>query len=592
MALEYNSPGFGDALVILGSAGIVIPTFARFRITPVIGFILVGILVGPFGLGGLVEQMPWLSWITISDDKGIAPFAELGIILLLFSIGLELSFGRLWAMRRQLLGFGAAELIGAGLLIAAALIAAGEASAAALGLGIALSLSSTALVLPISGTTNSVGRLALAMLLFEDLALVPIIFFLGALATGIDGAGLEGLARTIGIGVLVVGAMLVIGPFVLPPLFAQAARTKSPELFLAASLLVVILASLATTAVGLSPIVGALVAGLLIAETKYVGEVESMILPFKGLALGIFLISVGMGLDLSLFTARWPEVIAAVIGVVLVKALVTTALLRLGGISLGVAAETGLLMASPSETTLIVLAAATQAGLIAGGAAAFWTVVTAIGLTITPLLARLGHDVARRIEWRQGVSGESETVPDQARTILIGFGRVGQLVGEMLEAHGRPYVAIEADVDLVTVARRAGKPVRFGDAARGTTLDLLHPERANAIVMTMDDPVQAVRMTAELRKRFPDLAIVARARDTTHAAELYRAGATDAVPETLESSLQLSEAVLVDLGVAMGPVIASIHEKRDELRAQIKQAGLLSETPRLGSLGLKPTKQP
>jgi monovalent cation:H+ antiporter-2, CPA2 family len=588
MALEFNSPGFGDALVILGSAGIVIPAFARFRITPVIGFILVGILVGPFGLGALVDQVPWLSWVTISDVTAIAPFAELGIILLLFSIGLELSFGRLWAMRRRLLGFGAAQLIGAGLLIAAALIAVGYSATSAIGLGIALSLSSTALVLPISGTTNPVGRLALAMLLFEDLALVPIIFLLGALATGIDGAGLEGLARTVGYGVLVVGAMLLIGPFVLPPLFAQAARTKSPELFLAASLLVVILASLATTAVGLSPIVGALAAGLLIAETKYVGEVESMIMPFKGLALGVFLISVGMGLDLQLFAARWPEVIAAVIGVVLVKAIVTTGLLRLGGVTSGVATETGLLMASPSETTLIVLAAATQAGLIAGGAAAFWTVVTAIGLTITPLLARLGHDVARRIEWQQGVSDGDSAVPDAPRTILIGFGRVGQLVGEMLEAHGRPYVAIEADVDLVTLAKRAGKPVRFGDAARGATLAQLYPEQASAIVMTMDDPVQAVRLTMALRKRFPDLAIVARARDTAHAAELYRAGATDAVPETLESSLQLSEAVLVDLGVAMGPVIASIHEKRDELRAQIKLAGQLAETPRLGPL--RPTR--
>jgi monovalent cation:H+ antiporter-2, CPA2 family len=313
-----------------------------------------------------------------------------------------------------------------------------------------------------------------------------------------------------------------------------------------------------------------------------------MIMPFKGLALGVFLISVGMGLDLQLFAARWPEVIAAVIGVVLVKAIVTTGLLRLGGVTSGVATETGLLMASPSETTLIVLAAATQAGLIAGGAAAFWTVVTAIGLTITPLLARLGHDVARRIEWQQGVSDGDSAVPDAPRTILIGFGRVGQLVAEMLEAHGRPYVAIEADVDLVTLAKRAGKPVRFGDAARGATLAQLYPEQASAIVMTMDDPVQAVRLTMALRKRFPDLAIVARARDTAHAAELYRAGATDAVPETLESSLQLSEAVLVDLGVAMGPVIASIHEKRDELRAQIKLAGQLAETPRLGPL--RPTR--
>ena len=584
MASGLQSAGFSDALVILGAAGLIIPAFARFRITPVIGFILVGVLVGPFGLGALIADYPWLRHITIADPAAIAPFAEIGIILLLFSIGLELSFKRLWGMRRRLFGFGAAELISAGALIAGALMLIGQAPTAAIGLGLALTLSSTALVLPISGTSSAVGKLALAMLLFEDLALVPIIFLLGALAPTAQDGGWVDLVRVAGFGGLTVAAMLLIGPWLLPPLFAQAARTKSPELFLSVSLLIVISSSLATTAVGLSPIVGALVAGLLIAETKYRGEVEVTTAPFKGLALGIFLISVGMSLDLGLIVAQWTQVIGAVVAVVLIKTLVTTSLLRLGGVSAGVATETGVLMASPSETTLIVLTTALSAQLISPETAAFWTVVTAIGLTITPVLARVGHDVARQIEWRQGKS-EPLTVPaGEPRTILIGFGRVGRLVGDMLDAHNLAYVALEANVDHVTMARREGRPVQFGDAARTATLDALDPGSASAVVLTMDDPVQAVRLTEKLRKRYPDLTIVARARDTDHAAELYRAGATDAVPETLESSLQLSEAVLVDLGVAMGPVIASIHEKRDELRAEIKAAGQLDHSPRLGPL--------
>ncbi|MEK6637555.1 MAG: cation:proton antiporter [Pseudomonadota bacterium] len=584
MALELASTGFSDSLVILGAAGLVIPTFARFRITPVIGFILVGILVGPFGLGALVERYPWLYYVTITDPSSIAPFAELGIILLLFSIGLELSFKRLWAMRRPLFGFGAVELIGAGALIALALMLFGETTAAAIGLGLALTLSSTALVLPIAGTTSPVGKLALAMLLFEDLALVPIIFLLSAIAPSAATGGFAEFAKVIAIGVATVAAMLILGRWLLPPLFAQAARTKSPELFLSVSLLTVILASLATTAVGLSPIVGALVAGLLIAETKYRAEVEVTTAPFKGLALGVFLISVGMSLDLNLIAAQWTQVIGAVVGVILIKALVTTLLLRAGGVSTGVATETGVLMASPSETTLIVLASALTARLISPETAAFWTVVTAVGLTITPLLARVGHDFARRIEWQQNKDAPLDIAEGEPRTILIGFGRVGRLVADMLEAHGLAYVAIEADVDHVTMARREGRPVRFGDAARTATLDALDLASASAVVLTMDDPVQAVRLTTTLRKRFPDLTIVARARDTDHAAELYRAGATDAVPETLESSLQLSEAVLVDLGVAMGPVIASIHQKRDELRAEIKTAGQLEHSPRLGPM--------
>ena len=584
MALELASTGFSDSLVILGAAGLVIPTFARFRITPVIGFILVGILVGPFGLGAFIDRYPWLNYVTITDPTSIAPFAELGIILLLFSIGLELSFGRLWTMRKQLFGLGAVELIAAGGLIALTLMLIGETAAAAIGLGLALSLSSTALVLPIAGTTSPVGKLALAMLLFEDLALVPIIFLLSAIAPSAAAGGFTELAKVIAIGIATVAAMLILGRWLLPPLFAQAARTKSPELFLSVSLLTVISASLATTAVGLSPIVGALVAGLLIAETKYRAEVEVTTAPFKGLALGIFLISIGMSLDLNLIAAQWTEVIGAVVGVILVKTLVTAFLLRLSGVSSGVATETSVLMASPSETTLIVLTSALTAQLISPETAAFWTVVTAVGLTITPLLARVGHDIARRIEWQQNKDAPLDIASGEPRTILIGFGRVGRLVADMLETHGRAYVAIEADVDHVTMARREGRPVRFGDAARAATLDALDLASASAVVLTMDDPVQAVRLTATLRRRFPELTIVARARDTDHAAELYRAGATDAVPETLESSLQLSEAVLVDLGVAMGPVIASIHQKRDELRAEIKAAGQLEHSPRLGPM--------
>ncbi len=582
MALEFQSPGFSDALLILGAAGIVIPAFARFRITPVIGFILVGIVVGPFGLGALVTQHPVLSWVTISDPGAIAPFAELGIILLLFSIGLELSFKRLWSMRKLVFGFGSAELVCAAMLIAAALLIVGENAGAAIGLGLALSLSSTALVLPISGMTGSVGRLTFAMLLFEDLALVPIIFLLGALGAG-GAEGFGSFATTAALGLAAVVLMMVVGRFLLPRLFAQAARTKSPDIFLSASLLVVIVASLATTAVGLSPIVGALIAGVLIAETEYRGEVEDITAPFKGLALGIFLITVGMSLDLTMIASLWVELVTAVVGVIIIKSAVTTLLLRLGRVRPGVAAEVGVLMASPSETTLIVLAAATQAGLINAQTSAFWQVVTAIGLTITPLLARLGHDIARRIEWSHGDHGE-EDVPARARTIIIGYGRVGRMVGEMLDLHARPWVAVESDVDTVTRARRAGKQVRFGDASRAAIIDKLDPQSASAVVLTMDNPVQAVRFTKRLRHQFADVTIIARARDADHAAELYQAGATDAVPDTLESSLQLSEAVLVDLGVAMGPVIASIHEKRDALRSAIKHRAGLDRAPRLGSL--------
>lgn len=584
MAPSFHSTALSDALVILGAAGIVIPAFARFRITPVVGFILVGMLAGPHGLGALTDRFPWLDWVTITDAEAIEPFGELGIILLLFSIGLELSFRRLWSMRRRVFGLGPAELVGGAGVIALGLLAFGWSAPAAIGLGFALALSSTALVLPIAGTTSSVGRLAFPMLLFEDLSIVPIIFLLGVLGTGNEGSARD-LITLAATGLFTVVAMLVVGRFALPLLFGQAARTKSPEMFMSISLLVVILASFGTAAVGLSPIVGALVAGLVIAETEYRGEVETTVAPFKGLALGIFLISMGMNLNIEAIIADWSKVILAVMGVIVGKSLVTFALLRLGKVRAGVSAEVSVLMSSPSELTLVVLAAASQAGVIGSADAAFWQLVTAIGLTVTPLLARIGSDFSRRIERRTQEAALSEEASDAIpmRTIVIGYGRVGRMVGEMLDAHQQPWVAIEGNVDAVTVGRRAGKDVRFGDARRSVVIEHLDPGRAKAVVLTMDDPVQSVRLTRNLRKHHPDLAIVARARDPEHAAELYRAGASDAVPETLESSLQLSESLLVDLGVAMGPVIASIHEKREELRNAIKHRGELERAPRLKS---------
>ena len=577
---ELASPAISDALVILGAAGLVIPVFTRFRITPVIGFILIGILVGPYGLGQLVFEHPWLEHITISDPEALEPFAEFGIILLLFTIGLELSFKRLWQLRKLVFGLGAMELLIGGICLAIVLSMMGQYWTGALALGFALAFSSTAIVLPISGSTSPVGRAALSMLLFEDIMIVPIIFLLGAMAPNAQSDGWEGMLTTLWQGALVIAVMMVVGRIALPRLFAQAARTKSPELFLAAALLVVIGASLATAAVGLSPIVGALIAGLLIAETEYHGEVETIMEPFKGLALGIFLITVGMSIDLTTIWDNLGTIAIAVVSVLLFKAVLTGILLRLMGARRSTAAETGILMASPSETTLIVLAAASSALLIQPGTAQFWQIVTAIGLTFTPLLAKLGRAVGRRVEPAPELPPEDEGEP---RVIIVGVGRVGRLVAQMLDAHDKPYVAVDSDSDMIERAKRKGYRATFGDAARGDALERLGIEDALAVVLTMDEPILAQRLVSKLRKEYPDLLIVARARDIAHAAELYRAGASHAVPETLEATLQLSEAVLVDIGVPMGPVIASIHEKRDEFRTHIEEEGALDYRPKLRS---------
>jgi CPA2 family monovalent cation:H+ antiporter-2 len=476
-------------------------------------------------------------------------------------------------------GIGAAEMLVTAALVGGALWFGGWRPQSAFLLALALAMSSTALVLPISGTQSPVGRAALAMLLFEDLALVPILFVVGAAggaATG-ETASLGSVAIE---GTIVVAAILLIGKFLLPSLFAQAARSKKPELFVAISLLVVILAAAATASAGLSPIMGALVAGLVIAETDYRSEVEVVTEPFKGLALGVFLITVGMRIDVAQLLKSWPELLGALAAVILVKALVTGALLRMTGARPGVAAETGLLMASPSETTLIVLGAAGAVGILSGETVAFWSAATAIGLTVTPLLASLGSLAARRVD--RAIIANVPAAETQGRTVIFGFGRVGQMVADMLAEHNRLYLAIDSDIDGFMSARDAGYSVIYGDVSRRELIEKLGLDDAKAVVLTMDDPVLTARIAKRLRAEHPALPIIARARDSDHAGALYRAGVTDAVPEALEASLQLSEAVLVDIGVAMGPVIASIHEKRSELRTEIMQAGELDVEPSLG----------
>ncbi len=589
-ATELMSDPMSDALVILGAAGVVIPLFARLRITPIIGFILVGVLIGPHGLGTLVAVQPWLYYLTITDPGALGIFAELGIILLLFSVGLELSFERLWKMRRLVFGLGSLELLVCAGLIGAGLLALGNSAGTALALGLALALSSTALVLRITGTRSAVGKAALSMLLFEDIALVPIVFLLGAMGRGGEAQSGGELLQTLALGAVTVAALLIVGRLVLPMLFAQAARTKSPELFLAISLLVVIASALVTGATGLGPIVGALVAGLLIAETEYHTEVESMTAPFKGLALGIFLITIGMSLNLAVVWAQLWQVTLAVVAVLGLKAAVTGALLRAMGARSGTATEAGILLASPSETTLIVLTAAVGVNLISAQAAEFWQIVTAIGMTVTPLLALAGRRLGRRIDRAAPPPQDADPgadADDGPRAIIIGFGRVGRLVADMLREHGKRFVVVDSDPDVVATAQSDGYPAMYGDAARGRTLDHLELDRASAVIFTMDDPRGIQRLVKRIAMLHPSLPIIARARDAGHAAELYRAGATDAVPETLEAALQLSEAVLVDLGVPMGPVIASIHEKRDEMRKQIMEEGELDAPPKLKSGSLR-----
>jgi monovalent cation:H+ antiporter-2, CPA2 family len=585
---------YKQALIVLAAAGVVIPIFHRLRVSPVLGFMLVGIVVGPFGLASLIPHLPWLSAITISTPASIEPIAQLGVVLLLFMIGLELSFERLWVMRRLVFGLGSLQVVLSAAVLAGIAILLGQNRISAGVIGLALAMSSTAVVIQVLSEekrlNTTTGRTSFAILLFQDLAVVPLLLVLGTFAptTHVSSAAAFGLA--VGQALLTVAAIVALGRLALRPLFRSVARTRSAELFVAACLLVVIGVGLATAAAGLSMALGALIGGLLLAGTEYRRQVEVTIEPFKGLAVGVFLISVGMSLDFRALGTQPLLVLVAVVCVVLLKLLVVTGLARAFGLNWAQSLRTGLLLGAGGEFAFVIVSVASGEHLLAPDVAQVLVFVTALTMATIPLLSRLGGALAPRLAPEMPVDPNilvpqvSDALP---RVIIAGFGRVGQTVAALLEAHKVRYVAVDPDADRVARQRKQGAPVYFGDVTQLDLLQRLHLETARALVITLDDPTSADALVAAARGEREDLLIIARARDAAHAAHLYRIGASDAVPETIEASLQLSEAVLVDVGVPMGPVIASIHEKRAALQDAIKGMAPEAEVRTLGRRRLR-----
>ena len=592
MAAEIDPTQFKDPLVILSTAALVIPLFYRLKLSPVLGFMAVGLVLGPFGLGALVGQFPWLWAVTISDTQAISDVAELGVALLLFMIGLELSFERLYGLRRLVFGLGGLKVLACFAAITLFCAGTGQTWTAALVAGVALAQSSTAIIIQILSEqkkiTAPVGRASFSILLFEDLSIVAIIFAISVVGTRmaaaaagagggevswLDLGGLQSLGLIIAQAALVVAAILGIGRLVLRPLFREVARTRSPELFMAACLLVVLGTGLVTAAAGLSMALGALIAGLLLAETEYRRQIEVTIEPFKGLLLGVFLISIGMGIDL-LRILEQPLYIAGLVAVlILAKGMLTFGLVRLFGFSTPASLHAGLIMGPAGEFGFVTLGLAVTLGIIKGEFAELALLVTAISMALIPLLHVLGERLTRAQSKQPQVAAElalPDHEDDVPRVIIAGFGRVGSMVAEMLEAHDVPYVAVDLDPDQVTLMRQQKKPVYFGDCAAPEMLRKLDLATARALVITTHDVPMVSQVVRQARAERPDLLIVARARDANHAAQLYALGATDTVPETIEASLQLSEAVLVDIGIPMGKVITSIHERRDRFRKDVQ----------------------
>jgi CPA2 family monovalent cation:H+ antiporter-2 len=573
---------YREALVFLATAGVVVPLFHRLRVSPVLGFLLAGAAIGPHGLGRFASPGNLMSFITITDVQGVSELAEFGLVFLLFMIGLELSWERLARMRKLVFGLGLAQVaICTTVLAVVGHYQFGVETAPSILMGAALAMSSTAVVMPVLSEARRLnkapGRVAFSVLLLQDLMVAPALFFVSFMAQAKDGFSALQAVSTFLPAFAALAGLIVFGRLLLRPLFRLVASAQLTELFMAACLLVVVGEALVTAAAGLSMGLGAFIAGLLLAETEFRREIEVTIEPFKGLLLGLFFVTVGAGLDIGAVIADPAPVVMNAVGLTAVKAAIIFPLALLFGIEARAAAEAALLLAPGGEFAFALLTSAMIAGVLPGHLGADAMVVVTLSIFFIPFLGRIGARLGRPTEKRDDDAQYAHLAPGGAvaegRVVIVGFGRIGGLVGEMLSRHNVPFVAIENLVSLVAQGREKGVEIYWGNATRRELLLRCGIEQARALVVTIENAPaveEVVRIAHEIRE---DLIIVARARDARHATTLYGLGASDAIPETIEASLQLAETVLVDVGVPMGYVIASIHEKRDEFRKILQPSG-------------------
>ena len=553
--------------------------------------------MGPHGLGSLAHKVRFVSLIALEKVGDIEPIAELGVVFLLFTIGLELSWERLTRMRRLVFGLGSAQLLTAGAVLGVLALAFGQPPGASMILGAGLALSSTAVIIPVMAERRrlgtAAGRTVFSVLLFQDLMVAPLLFLVTMLS--LRGGDLLGTLATTLLPALC-GLLLVVGGgrLLIRPLFHHVAAAGSTEFFMAAVLLVVIGTGVLTALSGLSMGLGAFIAGLLLAETEYRREVEITIEPFKGLLLGLFFVAVGAGLDFSQIVASPAQTIGLAAGFILIKVALTYSAARLMRLPWRVATEAALMLAPGGEFAFVLLTAARAGHILKANAAADVEIAVTLSLFLVPALAAAAKRLTRK---PRSIDLPLAAVPPQAadvtgadvkpRALLIGYGRVGQLIGSMLKAHGIAFLAVDEAVTVVRKYRREGVDIVWGSAARLDFLERCGLASASALIVTLDDADVVEEIVKQVRNLRPDLTIVARARDAERAARLYKLGVSDAVPETIEASLQLTEAVLVDLGVPMGKVIASIHQKRDEFRKLLQPVAGRAEERRAVKMSMR-----
>ena len=539
--MTHDTTWLQTSLVYLAAAVVAVPLSRLLGLGSIIGYLAAGVAIGPWGLR------------LVTDAVTILHVAEFGVVLMMFLVGLELEPRRLWAMRRPIFGWGSVQLFGSAALLTGIAVACGVDWRIALVASLGLADSSTATGLGVAAERNLLpthsGQRMLGVLLLQDVAAIPILALIPLLALG--GAHAEGsswitAAKAVG----VVAAIVFGGRLLLRPALRWIARSDSPEIFTAASLLLVVATAALMQAVGLSMALGAFLAGVLLAESEYRRELETDLEPFKGLLLGLFFIAVGMSIDFAVVLANPGLVAAIVVGFLLLKALVLLAMARLMPVPLAERPVFVLLLAQGGEFGFVVFQAAAQSGVIAGQAASLLVAAVALSMLLTPLLLVLiDRWIAPRLARHGGGAKPAEiSEPQQAPVIIAGFGRYGQIVGRLLNANGLSATVLEHDADQVETVRRFGWRVFYGDATRLDLLRMAGAAQARVLVLAIDDIDQSVAVARLVREHFARLQVVARARNVTHYYRLRELGVTLIERETLDSALMSARSVLELMG--------------------------------------------
>ncbi|CAB4269934.1 unnamed protein product [Prunus armeniaca] len=563
-----------DMLWLLLASVIFVPVFQRIPGgSPVLGYLAAGILIGPYGLS------------IIRHVHGTKAIAEFGVVFLLFNIGLELSVERLSSMKKYVFGLGSAQVLVTAIVVGVvAHYVCGLPGPAAIVIGNGLALSSTAVVLQVlqerGESTSRHGRATFSVLLFQDLAVVVLLILIPLISPNSSkgGIGFQAIAEALGLAAVkaavAITAIIAGGRLLLRPIYRQIAENQNAEIFSANTLLVILGTSLLTARAGLSMALGAFLAGLLLAETEFSLQVESDIAPYRGLLLGLFFMTVGMSIDPKLLVSNFP-VIAGTLGLLIGgKSLLVVLIGKIFGVSIISAIRVGLLLAPGGEFAFVAFGEAVNQGIMSPQLSSLLFLVVGISMAITPWLAAGGQLIASRFEVhdvRSLLPVESETDDLQGHIIICGFGRVGQIIAQLLSERLIPFVALDVRSDRVAVGRSLDVPVYFGDAGSREVLHKVGAERACAAAITLDSPGANYRTVWALSKYFPNVKTFVRAHDVDHGLNLEKAGATAVVPETLEPSLQLAAAVLAQAKLPMSEIAATINEYRSRHLAELTE---------------------